>query len=316
MKLGATDYLLKPIDRTVLARALEGILQRRRLREEHARLHGREPRVHGRVLALRARARALLDALASSRSPTASSRGSASRRTRTAACSGSRATTRPSACTSPACAASCGSTRSPRSSRSPRCRASSRRSPSRSATRSSRPRTASAESRTRTPRARGAALWVALRRGAQLARRWCGSPTGSTARRSATCSARPPRSSRVFAAQALDNAHALRARSSAARSAIPVTKAYTRAYFDDVVHNEIRKAAPLRAHASRWCALELDGLADLRARVSRVGVRGVGRVARVPRRPRAPRAPTCSPPSPRAASACCSRRPTRSAPPC
>src|SRR5574338_131263 len=38
MKLGATDYLLKPIDRTVLARALEGLLQRRRLREEHARL--------------------------------------------------------------------------------------------------------------------------------------------------------------------------------------------------------------------------------------------------------------------------------------
>src|SRR4029450_4305928 len=38
MKLGATDYLLKPIDRSVLARALEGILQRRRLREEHSRL--------------------------------------------------------------------------------------------------------------------------------------------------------------------------------------------------------------------------------------------------------------------------------------
>ena len=29
MKLGATDYLLKPIDRATLARALEGILQRR-----------------------------------------------------------------------------------------------------------------------------------------------------------------------------------------------------------------------------------------------------------------------------------------------
>jgi len=38
MKLGATDYLLKPIDRQALLRTLENILQRRRLSEEHARL--------------------------------------------------------------------------------------------------------------------------------------------------------------------------------------------------------------------------------------------------------------------------------------
>jgi diguanylate cyclase (GGDEF)-like protein len=38
MKLGATDYLLKPFDRTALARCLEGILQKRRLQSEHARL--------------------------------------------------------------------------------------------------------------------------------------------------------------------------------------------------------------------------------------------------------------------------------------
>jgi DNA-binding response OmpR family regulator len=38
MKLGATDYLLKPIDRSALLRTLEGILQRRRMRDEHARL--------------------------------------------------------------------------------------------------------------------------------------------------------------------------------------------------------------------------------------------------------------------------------------
>lgn len=38
MKLGATDYLLKPIERPELSQTLEGILQRRRLREEHARL--------------------------------------------------------------------------------------------------------------------------------------------------------------------------------------------------------------------------------------------------------------------------------------
>jgi diguanylate cyclase (GGDEF)-like protein len=38
MKVGATDYLLKPIDRSALLRALEEILRRRRIREEHARL--------------------------------------------------------------------------------------------------------------------------------------------------------------------------------------------------------------------------------------------------------------------------------------
>ncbi len=38
MKVGATDYLLKPIDRAALLRALEGILQRRCMREEHSRL--------------------------------------------------------------------------------------------------------------------------------------------------------------------------------------------------------------------------------------------------------------------------------------
>ena len=36
MKLGATDYLLKPIDRTVLARALGPSSSAGRLREEHA----------------------------------------------------------------------------------------------------------------------------------------------------------------------------------------------------------------------------------------------------------------------------------------
>jgi diguanylate cyclase (GGDEF)-like protein len=38
MKVGATDYLLKPIDRTILTRALDGILQRRKMRDEHAQL--------------------------------------------------------------------------------------------------------------------------------------------------------------------------------------------------------------------------------------------------------------------------------------
>ena len=38
MKLGATDYLLKPIDRAALLRAIDSVLERRRMREEHARL--------------------------------------------------------------------------------------------------------------------------------------------------------------------------------------------------------------------------------------------------------------------------------------
>jgi two-component system cell cycle response regulator len=38
MKLGANEYLLKPFDRKTLSMALEGILQNRRLKAEHARL--------------------------------------------------------------------------------------------------------------------------------------------------------------------------------------------------------------------------------------------------------------------------------------
>ncbi len=38
MRSGASDYLLKPLDPTLLARSLESILQRRRLRHEHASL--------------------------------------------------------------------------------------------------------------------------------------------------------------------------------------------------------------------------------------------------------------------------------------
>jgi hypothetical protein len=38
MKLGATEYLLKPFDRETLTNTLEGVLQSRRLRNEHAKL--------------------------------------------------------------------------------------------------------------------------------------------------------------------------------------------------------------------------------------------------------------------------------------
>ena len=38
MKLGASEYLLKPFDRETLTGTLEGVLQSRRLRNEHAKL--------------------------------------------------------------------------------------------------------------------------------------------------------------------------------------------------------------------------------------------------------------------------------------
>jgi len=38
MKLGASEYLLKPFDRETLTSTLEGVLQGRRLRNEHAKL--------------------------------------------------------------------------------------------------------------------------------------------------------------------------------------------------------------------------------------------------------------------------------------
>ena len=38
MRMGASDYLLKPLDPTLLERSLSGILQRKRLRQEHAAL--------------------------------------------------------------------------------------------------------------------------------------------------------------------------------------------------------------------------------------------------------------------------------------
>ena len=89
MKLGASDYLLKPFDRRALALCLEGILQKRRLQSEHARLLAENIEFMGERAPVRARARAVRLRSRSSRSPSASSRASASRRRRRAACSGS-----------------------------------------------------------------------------------------------------------------------------------------------------------------------------------------------------------------------------------
>jgi len=63
MKQGATDYILKPFDRKILVRSLEKILQRRRLRDEHARLMAENLEFMG-VLSLYERAAGLFSTLA------------------------------------------------------------------------------------------------------------------------------------------------------------------------------------------------------------------------------------------------------------
>ena len=63
MKLGATDYLLKPIDKSALLRAVGTLLQQRRVREEHARLMAENLEFMG-VLSLYERAAGLFATLA------------------------------------------------------------------------------------------------------------------------------------------------------------------------------------------------------------------------------------------------------------
>jgi FixJ family two-component response regulator/GGDEF domain-containing protein len=63
MKQGATDYILKPFDRKTLISSLDKILQRRRLREEHAHLMAENLEFMG-VLSLYERAMGLFSTLA------------------------------------------------------------------------------------------------------------------------------------------------------------------------------------------------------------------------------------------------------------
>jgi diguanylate cyclase (GGDEF)-like protein len=68
-----------------------------------------------------------------------------------------------------------------------------------------------------------------------------------------------------FASQAIANA--LRVRSLERRSfRDPATQAYTRAYFEDVANNEMRKASRFARHTS-LLRIELDGAPDLRERL-------------------------------------------------
>ncbi|HTY18923.1 MAG TPA: response regulator [Myxococcota bacterium] len=63
MRTGASDYLLKPLDATLLSRSLEAILQRKRLRLEHASLMAENLEYLG-VLSLYERTMALFSTLA------------------------------------------------------------------------------------------------------------------------------------------------------------------------------------------------------------------------------------------------------------
>jgi FixJ family two-component response regulator/GGDEF domain-containing protein len=63
MKLGATDYILKPFDRSLLVEAIDKILGRRQLRDEHARLIEENLEFMG-ALSLFERAAALFSTLA------------------------------------------------------------------------------------------------------------------------------------------------------------------------------------------------------------------------------------------------------------
>jgi two-component system, cell cycle response regulator len=63
MRTGASDYLLKPLDPTLLERSLDAILQRRRLRHEHAALMAENLEYMG-VLSLYERTLALFSTLA------------------------------------------------------------------------------------------------------------------------------------------------------------------------------------------------------------------------------------------------------------
>jgi FixJ family two-component response regulator/GGDEF domain-containing protein len=260
MKLGATDYLLKPIDRTVLARALEDILQRRRLREEHARLMAENLEFMGEfslyerglglfaTLSLEALADRIVESLCLETHAHGGvlwlARDGDPERMRLV---GVRGLVRPEEEPEELSLESLPPELAPLA----------------EPLRHSFLAGAGGEEAKEDGEPRAQALWVALRRGGtllgavRLTDRLDGGEFGDAQRAAGEKFA-------VFAAQAVDNA--LRFQALERRSfRDPVTKAYTRAYFDDVIHNEIRKAARFGRTFS-LVRLELEGLGELRGR--------------------------------------------------
>jgi diguanylate cyclase (GGDEF)-like protein len=263
MKLGATDYLLKPIDRTVLSRALEGLLQRRRLREEHARLMAENLEFMGAfslyerglgllsTLSLEALADRIVEGFCLETHAHGGvlwlARETDPRRLRLAAVRGLvRLEDEPEELALDALAPELAPLADP-------LRLSFFAAPAEDA-----------KEDEGAPPAR-ATLFVPLRRGSttlgllRLTDRLDGDEFGDPQRAAAEKFA-------GFAGQALDNAQ--RFRTLERRSfRDPVTKAYTRAYFDDVANNELRKAARFGRTFS-LLRIELEGLGDYRARAS------------------------------------------------
>jgi FixJ family two-component response regulator/GGDEF domain-containing protein len=260
MKLGATDYLLKPIDRTVLSRALGRVRERRRLRQEHERLMAENLEFMG-AFSLYERGLGLfstfsLDVLADRAAESLClethahgavlwlAREADPRRLRLAAVRGLvRPDEEPQEIALDALPAQISPLADPQ----------------RGSFLEGEDGGAEGGAGRRAP------LWVAIRRGGQLlgaARltdRLDGGEFGDAQRAAAEKLA-------SFAAQAVENA--LRFRSLERRSfRDPATKAYTRAYFDDVAHNELRKAARFGRTFS-LVRLELEGIGAWRERAS------------------------------------------------
>jgi diguanylate cyclase (GGDEF)-like protein len=262
MKLGATDYLLKPIDRTVLARALEGILQRRRLREEHARLMAENLEFMGAfslyerglglfaTLSLESLADRVVEGLCLETHAHGGvlwlGRDGDPERLRLAGVRGLvRPEEEPEEIALDALPPELVPLLEP--------------------LRHSFLAPGAADEAKESGEPHSQALWVPIRRGptlhgvARLTDRLDGGEFADAQRAVAEKFA-------VFAAQAVDNA--LRFRALERRSfRDPVTKAYTRAYFDDVIHNEIRKAARFGRTFS-LVRMELEGLGELRGKAS------------------------------------------------
>jgi len=264
MKLGATDYLLKPIDRTVLARAIEGILQRRRLREEHARLMAENLEFMG-AFSLYERGLGLLSTLSLE---TLGDRIAEGFCLETHAHGGVLWLARDTDPRRLRLAAVRGLVRLEDE---PEELALDHLPPELAPLADPLPLSFFGPAPGRPdggdPEARPAreTLFVPLRRGSttlglvRLTDRLDGGEFGDAQRAAAEKFA-------AFAAQAVD--HAQRFRALERRSfRDPVTKAYTRAYFDDVAHNELRKAARFGRTVS-LLRIELEGLGDYRGRAS------------------------------------------------
>ena len=253
MKYGATDYLLKPIERTrwrAPGRPPDRAPAAPRARAADAR----EPRVHGRALALRARAGPVRDADpgaaggARDRDPVprdrrAERRALAARPTRRSCSTGGRGGLvqvgeEPARSTRPSCRPSCaGAGRSGGHGCGDR--------PGRFGLARPVPLRALPDRGSRAGPA-------AARRQARRQRLRCG---GSRARRAARELRLPG-----------DRERAALPEPRAPLVPRPATQAYTRAYFEDVATNEVRKASRFSRHTS-LVRVELDGLPALRERL-------------------------------------------------